>query len=289
MHRQWLYRAVVAALVLLMPIASQHDHINNEALLETSPSVTGLPNENKPRGSQREVFCTRDKGYRYLHPERVLPESPLAHFLLDNLCGIEIGTASSNPYGLNTIQVGLTENMDPVDFKYYRDGQIKTTGDYAKIDVGGDALNLSAFYNSSVDFVLASHVWEHVPNPLQAIEEWVRVTKDGGLLFLVVPHRCAKATDCNRPLTTFTQLLHYYETQATVDYFPDADMHRGHYIIFSPSLLMKVLFWFNQKHAANHHTLSLKYFLEVDDKIGNGHMIVFGVHKHPVNAEEIMM
>ena len=257
---------------------------------ETTTSLVGDGFSNDlpaSASSPKVIYCTRDKGYKYLYPERVLPESPLAHKLLDNLCGIEIGTASSNPYGLNTVQVGLTEEMDPVDFKYYRDGQIRTTGDYAKIDVGGDALNLSVFMSSSVDFILASHVWEHVPNPLKALEEWVRVTRDQGVLFLVVPHHCAKESDCRRPLTTMKELLHYHEINAGIEQFPDAEMHRGHYIIFSPDLLLQIMFWFNQKYLQDNISLNLKYFLEVDDKIGNGHMIVFGVNKNIRNPDEV--
>ena len=33
------------------------------------------------------------------------------------------------------------------------------------------------FEDDSIDFVLASHVIEHFPDPIRALEEWVRVAR----------------------------------------------------------------------------------------------------------------
>ena len=43
--------------------------------------------------------------------------------------------------------------------------------------------------DSSYDALLASHVLEHLANPLGALAEWQRVVRPGGHLLLVVPHR----------------------------------------------------------------------------------------------------
>lgn len=56
------------------------------------------------------------------------------------------------------------------------------------------------------DFVLSSHVIEHLANPLRGLQEWGRVLREGGVLVLVVPHRDA-TFDHRRPVTTLEHLL----------------------------------------------------------------------------------
>lgn len=41
----------------------------------------------------------------------------------------------------------------------------------------------------SFDFVIASHVIEHLANPLASIEEFYRIIRPGGIIYLVVPHK----------------------------------------------------------------------------------------------------
>jgi SAM-dependent methyltransferase len=56
------------------------------------------------------------------------------------------------------------------------------------------------------DAVLASHVVEHLADPVGAVREWRRVLKPGGLLLLVVPHR-DHTFDHRRPVTEVQHLL----------------------------------------------------------------------------------
>jgi SAM-dependent methyltransferase len=250
----------------------------------------------------KTVQCTKYKGYKYQVGKYLVPDSPLAHKLLGDQCGIEIGPSACNPFNLNTIHVGLTEEMDPEDFQLYKDGQIEFCGDYAKIDVPGDTMNLSNFRTSSVPFILHSHVWEHVPNPLRALEEWARVVEHSGFIFIMVPDRCALSTDCARPVTTMADLLHYYEINATIEDFSDPetgrlfgkrgndDYRRGHLIIFTSDLLIQIMLWFNTRYYQHYVTLRLISFLEVDDKHGNGHQITWQVIKGEQRPrEEIAM
>lgn len=55
------------------------------------------------------------------------------------------------------------------------------------------------------DVVISSHTIEHTADPLRALREWLRVTRDGGALVLVVPHRDG-TFDHRRPLTTIEHL-----------------------------------------------------------------------------------
>lgn len=69
----------------------------------------------------------------------------------------------------------------------------------------GEASDLSAIESGTYDAVLASHILEHLANPLAALEEWRRVLRPGGRLVLVVPHR-EGTFDHRRPVTTLAHL-----------------------------------------------------------------------------------
>ncbi len=54
--------------------------------------------------------------------------------------------------------------------------------------VEGDAMNVP-FGNGDFDAVFAGEVIEHVPDPRQALGEWLRVLKPGGILILTTPNK----------------------------------------------------------------------------------------------------
>ena len=90
------------------------------------------------------------------------PESQLAHSLLDGLRGIEIGPAAHNPFGLHTISVGLSKQLKPADYEKFEREQLNRCGKVAEIDISADASSLP-IADDSTDFVIHSHVWEHMP------------------------------------------------------------------------------------------------------------------------------
>lgn len=53
---------------------------------------------------------------------------------------------------------------------------------------GYDGVHLP-FNGHSQDFLFASHVLEHIPDPLPALREWFRVVRVGGHMVVVVPHQ----------------------------------------------------------------------------------------------------
>jgi SAM-dependent methyltransferase len=59
--------------------------------------------------------------------------------------------------------------------------------------------------SDSYDAVLASHVLEHLANPLGALAEWARVVRPGGHVLLIVPHRDG-TFDHRRPVTSLEHL-----------------------------------------------------------------------------------
>ncbi len=69
-----------------------------------------------------------------------------------------------------------------------------------------EATELATMASESYDFVLSSHVLEHIANPIKALKEWTRVLRPGGILLLVVPHKDG-TFDHRRPTTTLTHLI----------------------------------------------------------------------------------
>ena len=99
-------------------------------------------------------------------------------------------------------------------------------------DVIDNGERLSSFADASVDFVVANHVLEHAEDPIEALNNFVRVLRPGGILFLTLPD--ARHTfDASRPRTTLEHLLRdhregphgsrkeHYREWARVECLPD--------------------------------------------------------------------
>uniref|UniRef100_A0A915EP30 Methyltransferase type 11 domain-containing protein n=1 Tax=Ditylenchus dipsaci TaxID=166011 RepID=A0A915EP30_9BILA len=80
---------------------------------------------------------------------------------------------------------------------------------FKKVDIiaSGDKL---PFPNCSQDFVLSSHVIEHFYDPIKTIEEWLRVVKPNGYVFIVVPHK-ERTFDLARNRTSLAELIERHE------------------------------------------------------------------------------
>lgn len=64
--------------------------------------------------------------------------------------------------------------------------------------------------------LLASHVLEHVANPLKALYEWQRVVSPGGPVLLVLPHR-DHTFDHRRPVTPLEHILEDHRAAVAED------------------------------------------------------------------------
>lgn len=73
-----------------------------------------------------------------------------------------------------------------------------------------DGFVLSTISEESQDFLIANHVLEHAPNPIQVLINWVRVVKPNGILFVTVPIG-EKCFDKGRALTTLQHLIDDFE------------------------------------------------------------------------------
>jgi SAM-dependent methyltransferase len=92
-------------------------------------------------------------------------------------------------------------------------------------DIVDDAQVLGTVESASCDFVIAAHVLEHLPNPIQAIENWLRILRPAGLLYLVVPDKRV-SFDRARVRTSIEHLLLDYRR-------PSADRDFEHFLEYA--------------------------------------------------------
>lgn len=131
------------------------------------------------------------------------PESELAHRFLDGRArGLEIGGAAQNPFGIPGCW-NLDYTRD--ETTAFKQAERETCGETLRVDVVGVGDDLP-FRSGSLDYVIASHVIEHLFDPIGAIEEWMRVLRPGGIVFCIVPHK-VRTFDKDRPRTSAAELL----------------------------------------------------------------------------------
>ncbi len=87
-------------------------------------------------------------------------------------------------------------------------------GPEAQIHVDLDVDGLGLIADGSFDVVIASHLIEHLANPIRALCEFERVLRPGGRLVLVVPDRTRTFDSVRRP-TALSHLFDDFERQVT--------------------------------------------------------------------------
>jgi SAM-dependent methyltransferase len=137
--------------------------------------------------------------------------------------GIEIGGPSLR-FGYYVPIYKVIKNLDGVNFdkktlwnissegkknfSYYRNRKGKQ---YIK-----EGTDLKSIKTNTYDFVLCSHVLEHIANPLKAINEWKRIIKEHGHMLIILPNPL-KNFDHKRPETKFTHILEDFKNNVLED------------------------------------------------------------------------
>jgi len=202
------------------------------------------------------------------------PESKVAHFWLDGLKGLEIGAAAHNPFGLDTLNVDI-HSVPPKEFwgdNVFLKEQLQLCGEVAKVDIvaSGDKIPV---LDSTQDFVISSHVLEHFPDPIGALVEWYRVVRNGGYIFMIVPHK-ERTFDKDRERTTLIDLItrHNLNRIGSLPEMP-SDAHCSVWVTQDVVDLVKVLF------VSGYIGGDVVEVQDRDDKVGNGMTVVIRVKK----------
>jgi SAM-dependent methyltransferase len=82
--------------------------------------------------------------------------------------------------------------------------------DISPVDRIDNGETLATFDDESLDFVINCHMIEHTEDPISTLNNWLRVLRPGGILYLVVPDMRYNF-DCRREPTDFTHLLEDHE------------------------------------------------------------------------------
>jgi predicted SAM-dependent methyltransferase len=140
--------------------------------------------------------------YRRIIADRPSPRDELAIQFLRGR-GIEIGALH---LPLNVPPSVLVKYVDRMSVKDLRLQYPElNTLPLIEADILDNGEQLASFQDGSQDFVIACHLIEHTEDPIGTLKNWIRVIKDGGILYLAVPHRDF-TFDKDRPLTTFEHL-----------------------------------------------------------------------------------
>jgi SAM-dependent methyltransferase len=145
--------------------------------------------------------------------------------LLYDKKGVEIGGPSkvfskSGPFPIYP----LVKSVDNINFSDNNFWSSIEEGYNFKFDDNKDAgkqiiadgIDLSKIKDSSYDFMLSSHVLEHIANPLKALYEWRRILKENGHLVIILPNM-HNTYDRKRPLTTLSHIVDDYRNSTTED------------------------------------------------------------------------
>jgi SAM-dependent methyltransferase len=135
-------------------------------------------------------------------------------------------------------------------------------------DILDNAETLQHVKPGEYDFLISAHVLEHMRNPLGSLQNWCRVLKKGGLLYLIVPDK-RNTFDSRRVRTTLEHMIQDFRTPSVerdfehfLDWTVHVDGHAGnaaleqadklvaldysiHFHVFLPIDVARLIEWFS--------------------------------------------
>lgn len=191
---------------------------------------------------------------------RPFPPSALANkFCVGE--GLEIGGSAHNPFGLNTRNVDYTKEIT-----VFKKMELDRLGRTLPVDIEapGDAVPLP---DGSVDFVISSHVLEHFFDPIKALQEWYRLIRPGGVIFMIVPHK-ERTFDKEKSRTPLSELLDRHAGRV-----PMYEPLDHHFSVWITEDMLELIIHMNRSGLFP-APVAIVAVLDRDDKIGNGFSVV---------------
>lgn len=184
--------------------------------------------------------------------------------------GVELGGAAHNAFYLpDCLNVAPSDGVDYIhsrdlaDFLKYRNAQVEQAGAVVAVDLVGDFQTIRSD-DGSFDYIISSHVIEHVPNVFAAYLESQRILKNLGVFFCIFPKRIAAATDGVRALTTLEKMIEAHEMGVGIESMPE-DLWREHYQVFSLQRMLEVVNYLNSNGLGCWYIECVE---ETDSKVG---------------------
>jgi SAM-dependent methyltransferase len=82
---------------------------------------------------------------------------------------------------------------------------------HVPVQIVDNGETLASIRAESMDFVFANHMIENSENPLLALQNWIRVLRKNGVLYLAIPNK-KKTFDRDRAVTSTNHIFRDYET-----------------------------------------------------------------------------
>lgn len=160
-------------------------------------------------------------------------------------------------------------------------------------DIIDDGEKLAGVVTGSQDFVIANHFLEHCEDPVRAIENFLRVVRDGGMIYLAVPDK-RYTFDNRRAITPLEHVLadyregpgrsreeHFRQWRSLVDekFGNDKDRRPNQMKSESYSIHYHVWTYLEVLELLAHLKKELHFSLEIEEMVRGGNEAIFMLRK----------
>lgn len=179
--------------------------------------------------------------------------------------GVEIGSLHKRlPLVANVLYLDVQKTSELREL-YENDERVSRIEQVQLVAPGG---RYPFIDDDAFDFVASSHVLEHTSNPPRQIQEWLRIVRSGGIVYMIVPDK-RFCFDRRRELTPITHFVDEFESDVTSisldhyrDYIVNTNEEDGLVRDTSDACIEK---WHQQQRSIHAHTFtaeSLRQFLD---------------------------